>query len=221
MMEALEMIRERRSYRAFKPEPVTEEVMQKIVEAAGNCSSYTNTQPWEMVVLSGRKRDELSEMLYKLAEAHAPASPDIVLPTSWPEELDQRNREHGARRLSILGIDRDDKDGREKMRLLNFEFLGAPCAVFLFMDKSIGEWSLFDMGLFAQNLVLAAASQGLGSCIQASVSEYAGDIKKYLGMTEDKKLICTISMGYPDPDARHNHYRSLKKKPEEFFHWKA
>jgi len=81
-MEALEMIRERRSYRAFKPEPITREVMQKIVEAAGNCSSYTNTQPWEMVVLSGRKRDELSGILYKLAEAHAPASPDIVLPTA-------------------------------------------------------------------------------------------------------------------------------------------
>ena len=219
MMEALELIRERRSYRAFKPEPVTKEVMQKIVEAAGNCSSYTNTQPWEMFVISGKKRDELSRILYKLAEEHAPASPDIALPTNWPEELDQRNREHGARRLNILGIDRDDKAGREEMRLLNFEFLGAPCAVFLFMDKSLGEWSLFDMGLFAKNLVLAAASLGVGSCIQASVSEYAGDIKKYLGLAEDKKLICTISMGYPDPDARHNQYRSLKKKPEEFFHW--
>ena len=62
---------------------------------------------------------------------------------------------------------------------MNFEFYGAPCAVFLFMDNNLSDWSLFDMGLFTQNIILAAYSKGIGSCIHASVTVYAEEIKKF------------------------------------------
>ena len=172
-----------------------------------------------MAVVSGGKKDELSRELLKLAEANAPTSPDIPLPISWTPEMEKRSREHGARRLGTLGIERSDKEGRKVLKLMNFKFYSAPCAVFLFMDGSLGEWSLFDMGLFTQNLVLAAHSLGVGSCIQASVTEYADEIKRFLNIAKDQKLFACISMGYPDQDAKLNTYRSLKKKSDEFMHW--
>jgi len=218
-MEILEGIKTRQSIRGFKPNPITRDVMEKILQAVSNSPSYTDTQPWEVAVVSGKKKNELGRELLKLARAKAPTSPDLPIPKGWPSALEERSREHGARRLSTLGVARDDEEGREKLRLMNFEFYGAPCAVFLFIDGSLGEWSIFDMGLFAQNLILAAHSLGVESCLQASVTNYALEIKKFLGIVESKKLVICISMGYPDEKAKLNTYRSFKQKPDEFTRW--
>jgi nitroreductase len=218
-MEILEGIKTRCSIRAFKPKPITQGVMKKILQAVSNSPSYSNTQPWEVVVVSGKKKNELSGKLLELARAKAPTSPDLPMPKSWPLALEKRFQEHGARRLSKLGVARDDEEGREKLRLMNFEFYGAPCAVLLFIDGSLGEWSIFDMGLFTQNLILAAHSLGVESCLQASVTNYALEIKKFLEIPENKKLVICISLGYPDEKAKLNTYRSLKQKPDEFTKW--
>jgi nitroreductase len=218
-MEILEGIKTRQSIRGFKPDPITGDVMKKILEAASHSPSYTNTQPWEVAVVTGKKKNELSRKLLELARTKAPTHPDLPMPKGWPKGMEERSMAHGARRLSTLGIARDDEEGRGKLSLMNFEFYGAPCAVFLFMDGSLGEWSIFDMGLFTQNLILAAHSLGVGSCLQASVTNYAPEIKQFLGVAEDKKLVLCLSMGYPDEKAKLNVYRSIKQKPDEFTKW--
>jgi hypothetical protein len=172
-----------------------------------------------VVVVSGKKRDEMAQRLLELAKAKAPTRPDLTMPKTCTPGMDERAREHGARRLNTLGIARDDEAGREKLRLMNFEFYGAPCAVFVFIDGSLGEWSIFDAGLFAQDLILAAHSLGVGSCLQASVTNYAPEIKKFLGVGETKKLVICISMGYGDEKAKLNTYRSLKQTPDQFSKW--
>ena len=218
-MEILEGIKKRRSIRGFKTDPVPKDVMEKILQAVSNTPSYTNTQPWEVVVVSGKKKDELSKVIFELARAKAPTNPDLPMPKSWPAEPDARAHEHGARRLDTLGIERGDEEGRERLRLMNFKFYGAPCVAFLFIDGSLGEWSIFDMGLFAQNFILAAHSLGVESVLQASVTNYAPEIKKFLGIPDSKKLIICIPLGYIDEEAKLNAYRSLKQKPEEFTKW--
>ena len=218
-MEVLEGIKTRRSTRGFKPDPVPKDVINKILEAVSNTPSYTNTQPWEVVVVSGKKKDELSRVIFDLAKAKAPTGPDLPMPKDWPTEHGKRSGEHGARRLATLGIDRGDEEGRQKLNLMNYEFYGAPCAAFLFIDGSLGEWSIFDMGLFAQNLILAAHALGVESVLQASVTNYAPQIKKFLGVAESKKLIICISLGYPDDKAKLNAYRSIKQKAAEFTRW--
>jgi len=218
-METLESVKTRYSARAFKPTPVPKDVINKILEAVRNTPSYTNTQPWEVVVVCGKKKDELSKIILELARAKAPTHPDLPMPKNWLSEHDARSGEHGARRLATLGIERGDEAGREKLRLMNFEFYGAPCAVFLFLDGILGEWSIFDAGLFAQNLILAAHALGVESVLQASVTNYAPEIKKFLGIPESKKMVISIPLGYPDDKAKLNTYRSLKQKPEEFTKW--
>jgi nitroreductase len=218
-MEILEGINTRQSVSGFKPDPIARDVLDKILQAAGNSPSYTNTQPWEVVMVTGKKKDELGLKLLELARAKAPTHPDLPIPKGWPAALQERSREHGARRLATLGVAREDEEGREKLRLMNFDFYGAPCAAFLFMDGSLGEWSIFDMGLFAQSLILAAHSFGVESCLQASVTNYAPEIKKFLGIGESKKLVICISLGYPDKKAKLNAYRSHKQKPDEFTRW--
>ncbi|MAG15242.1 MAG: hypothetical protein CL874_05130 [Dehalococcoidales bacterium] len=215
-MELLEGITTRRSFRGFKSTPIPEETVKKIFQAVSNSPSYTNTQPWEVAVVSGRKKDELSKILYDLAAQNAVTNPDIPMPQAWPPKMEKRTGEHGARRLAALGVVRDDAEGREKLRLMNFEFYDAPCALFLFTDGALTTWSIFDMGLFAQNVILAAHAFGLGSCLQASLSNYPDAVREFLGMPKAKKLIIGISLGYPDIAAKLNTYRSVKLNPDDF-----
>ena len=218
-MELLDAIEARRSIRGFKSAPIPEEILGRIIEAASKSPSYTNTQPWEVAVVSGKKKEELSSRLYELAKAKAATNPDLPMPKDWPAELEKRAGEHGARRLKILGVAREDDEGRERLRLMNFEFYGAPCAIFLFTDRTLGPWSIYDMGLFSQSLILAAHSLGLGSCLQASVTNYAVAIREFLGIPETKQLIICISIGYTDDEAKLNAYRSVKLSPDDFVTW--
>ena len=218
-MNVREALNARFSCRGFTAEPVTREQVEAVVAAASRAPSWANTQPWEVVVVSGKKRNELSRKLVELAKGKAPTYPDLPKPKPWPKGMGERAGEHGARRLTTLGIARDDEAERDKLALMNFEFYGAPCAVFLFTEGSVGEWSIFDMGLFTQSLILAAHALGVGSCLQASVTNYAPEIKQALEVPDDKKLVLCIAMGYPDEKAKLNAYRSIKQNPDAFTKW--
>lgn len=218
-MELLEGIETRKSFRAYKSTPVPEEVIRNILNVARKSPSFTNTQPWEVAVVSGQKRDELSRILHDLAKSKATSNPDIPLPTAWPPELEKRSREHRTKRSQFLGMDLNDERQREESRLLNFEFYGAPCILFLFTDSTLTPWSIFDTGLFAQSVILAAHSFGVGSCLQAMLAIYPDAVRKFLGIPATKQLILGISMGYPDLEARVNAYQSDRVDLDSFISW--
>ena len=57
----------------------------------------------------------------------------------------------------LLGIPRDDKEARIAHVMKNFEFFGAPAAIFCFVDKQMGppQWS--DLGMFLQTFMLLSS----------------------------------------------------------------
>ena len=218
-MELLEGIETRRSYRAFKPTPIPQETIKAILKAASKSPSYSNTQPWEVAVVTGKKKEELRKILYALSESEVRGNADIAAPRNWLPELEKRAREHGARRFKALGVERENEQQRKELRLMNFEFYGAPCVLFLFLDRVLGEWSMFDTGLFAQSIILAAHAFGLGSCLQAALAAYPEAVRKFLGVAEAKRLIIGISMGYPDLEAKLNAYQSQRVGLDDFVKW--
>jgi nitroreductase len=170
-------------------------------------------------VVTGEKKDQLGEIMRAKSIAGETPNADLPLPKTWPPALDTRAREHGARRFKALGIDRADEQQRKDMQLQNLRFYGAPCALFLFIEKGLPLWSIYDMGLFTQNLCLAARTFGLETCLQASTVNYAEAVRDFLGIPNTKTLVIGISMGYPDWEAPLNAYRSTRMKIEEFTRW--
>lgn len=218
-MELLEGIQTRQSFRAFRSDPVPREIIEGVLKAASRSPSYMNTQPWEVAVVSGKKRDELSRVLYEMANSDVSPNPDLPLPETWPPEVDKRAREHAARRYEILGIKREERQRRKEVSLRNFAFYGAPCALFLFVDSRLDSWSILGVGLFVQSILLAAHSVGLGCCPQAALGHYPEAVRKFLGIPETKQLVLGISMGYPDLEARINAYRSERVSLDDFVRW--
>ena len=83
----------------------------------------------------------------------------------------------------------------------NFEFFGAPCAMFFALDKSMqeGQWS--DMGMIIQSIMLLARERGLHSCPQEAWAIWAPSVKKFLDIPDTMTFFCGLALGYADPDA--------------------
>jgi hypothetical protein len=81
--------------RVIKPDgrvvPVPKEIIYRILKVASRSPSYTNTQPWEVAVVSGEKREQLCKILYKMAElAEEKADPLKKLAAEFYSERYQR-----------------------------------------------------------------------------------------------------------------------------------
>lgn len=218
-MDLIEGIKTRRSIRAFILEPVPRATLEHILDAAKHSPSYTNTQPWEVAVVRGSRASELSAKLLKLAASEVTARPELPSPTIWPPVMQARAEENGRRRFQALGVERADKAQRLELMLNNFRFYGGSTVIFLFMDKALTTWSIFDLGAFTQTLCLAAHAEGIGTCIQAMLRIYPDVVKSYLGIPEEKMLLAGISMGFPDPGAKINRHISTRADPSEFTRW--
>jgi nitroreductase len=81
-------------------------------------------------------------------------------------------------------------------------FYHAPTVIFISGDRD-DEYYAVDCPLAAENMVLAAASLGIGSCIIAYLSNFlnsqAGQAhKEKLGIPENYEVCVAIALGYPD-----------------------
>ena len=209
-MDAIECINTRMSVRGFKPDPISQDLLVKVLGAAIRSPSYKNSQPWEVAVVSGAKRNALSKLLVDMAEKGAEATSDIPHPEDWPPPQEARIRENASLRCEAIGMDLSDPEQIRQAKLDNFRFFGAPTVIFLYHDATLSPWSIFDMGLFSQTLMLAANAYGLGTVAQAFLTNYPQIVKNFLKIPESKRLILGISIGYPDPQHRANSYKSRR-----------
>jgi nitroreductase len=96
-----------------------------------------------------------------------------------------------------LGIGRKDHAAREAQMRKNFEFFGAPTAIFMFVHSGLREFSVLDAGIFLQTLMLSAHAHGLGTCAQGALATWAGPVRAAFQIPPNHKLICGVSIGYP------------------------
>ena len=124
-----------------------------------------------------------------------------------------------AARGKHLGIDITDPSMLGKAKQANFRFYGAPHVLYLYQDAALPDWSIFDMGLFAATLMLAAHAKGVGTVPQAFVIDYSEVVRKFLGLPEGKRLVLGISMGYPDTESHSNKFDSARVPTAEMVTW--
>ena len=214
-MDIIECIKTRMSIRKFKPDAVPMEILMKVIDAAKWSPSYKNSQPWEVIIISGEKKEALSKLLVDLLEKGTESSPDLPEPRAWPPAIEARISSLIKKRSEITGQDLNSPEVRKKSKTANFRFYGAPYGIFLFQDSSLTEWSIFDIGLFAQSLMLAAHAYGLGTVPQAFLTDYAKQVKEFLGIPESKRLVLGISIGYPDLESPVNSSRTDRISMDE------
>lgn len=218
-METIDCIKTRQSIRKFKPQPIPKETLMNLIDTARWSPSYKNTQPWEIIILSGEKKEGVSHLMTKLFESGVQPSPDIVTPATWPLAEQARIDKLVAARTEAMGIDLNDPEVIKKSKIANFNFYGAPHGIYLFQDNSLTPWSLFDLGLFTQTLMLAAHDTGLATVPQAFATDYAQQVKEFLDIPPSKRLVLGLSIGYPDTVAPVNVMKTDRSNVEEIATW--
>ena len=214
-MDAIACITNRRSIRAFQDKPIPHDLLREIIALACWSPSYKNTQPWQVMVVSGAKKEGLSQMMVEQLDSGVPACPDLPAPEFWPEAEQARIDYLMAKRSELTGMDLSDPAIITRAKKANFCFYGAPHAIYLYQDSSLSPWSLFDLGLFTQTLMLAAQAKGIGTVPQAFATDYAPQIKEYLDIPAGKRLVLGLSAGYPDMAAPVNSYRTERSPVDE------
>ncbi len=215
-MDLLKAIRERKSQRAFKPDPVPRERLEEILRLSIHAPSAINLQPWEFIVVTGEERERLSRTLLKAyKEKQIACSPGTVKPL--PKTYGKR----GAQTLQLM------RPFFEEMKIdvdlyINegsCNFYGAPAAILLCLDDSFPNARLVDIGIALGYLVLTAHEFGLATCPIGLILAYQDEIKDLLNIPENKNVAIGVALGYPDPNVPVNRFKSPRDDLKKFVRW--
>jgi nitroreductase len=197
-----QVIRSRRSIRAFLPTPVAVEDIQAILEVAARAPSGTNTQPWKVFVLRGHSLQRLSETILaahndlEVAKAHTEEY--MYYPVEWRSPYIDRRRKVGWDLYALLGLTRENKLGMHVQHGRNYQFFDAPVGLIFTIDRIMEQGSWLDYGMFLQNIMLAARARGLDTCPQAAFTQYHQIIEEHLRLPKDQMVVCGMSLGFAD-----------------------
>lgn len=168
-MKLNEIIRGRRSVRAYEDRPVPGEVIRELIDLGIHAPTSLRMQPWSFVVVE-----------------------DKTLMREWSD----RTKEF---LLGQMADNDNLKSFKGLMENKDFNiFYNAPCLLLIYGDTASNRY-VIDCSLAAQNIMLAAFERGLGSCwigFAMHIGDTA-EIKQRLNVPENYRLVAPLVLGYP------------------------
>ncbi|MEC8859429.1 MAG: nitroreductase [Pseudomonadota bacterium] len=209
-MSLADAIRSRRSVRGYLPDLVPDDELQQIFELAQWAPSNCNVQPWKVYVASGALRDRLSAEMQRRVREGVPPDPDYEYRGDFEGEYRTRQVECAVALYSEMGIARNDREGRQRAVMRNFEFFDAPYMAFIGMDKAFGTTVAIDVGMYAQNLMLTLVAHGLHSCPMGTMRNYPDLVREAFDLSEDDRILFGLAFGYEDTQVAANRTRTTR-----------
>ncbi len=200
----------RYSCRAFKPDEVPRATIERVLNAAQKTASWCNSQPWQVTIFSGDAARKLGDDMYKAETDRAPGVTDFPFPREYKGVYLDRRRESGFQLYNALGIARGDKAAYQKQMLENFRFFGAPHVAIITSDEALGVYGAIDCGGYVGSFMLAAQAAGLATIPQAALAGHSDVVRKHLGVSEDRRVVCGVSFGFADSSHAANSYRTSR-----------
>jgi nitroreductase len=193
----IELVRKRRSIRRFKPDPIPEEDIEKILEAGRWAMSGGNGQPWEFIVIKDPQiREKVSEA-YQVHAWHAynfenSRLQEMKHPARAAEPTDVSHFKDAPVVIAICG------DYRTMMASVVVASLPPDAHVFT-----------MNLGNCMQLMHLAVASLGLGSAWISTSPAVEEALKRLLGVPDYFRLYAMMPVGYPGVDPHPPYRRKL------------
>lgn len=201
-------IETRHSMRAYLPRPVERALIEDVLRTASRAPSGTNTQPWQVHVLTGAAKARLSQRIsaaYDDPEELATHGEEYAYyPREWVSPYIDRRRKVGWDLYGLLGIAKGDKLRMHEQHGRNYLFFDAPVGLIFTIDRVMQQGSWLDYGMFLQNIMIAARAHGLHTCPQAAFTQFHRLIAEELALAPEQQLVCGMALGYADPAAVEN-----------------
>lgn len=219
-MDVIDAIRGRLSTRAYLDKAVSQSQVETILEAARWAPSGVNTQPWHVSVVAGEQKKKICGEIIQAYTDGIAAHPEYqYYPEEWFEPYKSRRFACGMALYGALNIAREDKTKRRENWMQNYRFFDAPVGLFIWIDKKLGIGSWMDLGMFIQNIMLAARGVGLETCPQAAMAEYPDIVHEQLKVPDSLSLVCGMALGFADYEHPVNNYRTDRDSVDNFTSW--
>jgi coenzyme F420-0:L-glutamate ligase/coenzyme F420-1:gamma-L-glutamate ligase len=182
MDDNLEWLAHRRSVRRYRPEPLSDALIQQLMTAAIWAPSAHNRQPWRFAVITGKdKKHALARSMGEKLEADLTA--DGLAPELIAKDVGRSyKRIANAPLVILLSLSMDDMD------------------IYPDEQRQQNEWimAVQSVAMAGQNVLLAAHALGLGACWMCAPLFCPGVVREALGLPEDWQPQALITVGFPD-----------------------
>lgn len=201
------LLQARHSCRAFRPDPLPDDLIAQIVTSAARVPSWCNAQPWQVIVTRAPETDRFRDALYTAATSMAP-KPDLEWPRQYTGVYRDRRRTCGFQLYDSLGIPKEDRAATQTQMLENYRLFGAPHVAIVTTEADLGPYGAMDTGGFVALFTLAAEARGIASIPQAAVAAQAPFLRDWFAIPEHRHILCAISFGYEDTTHPANAFRT-------------
>jgi len=167
----LQVLRSRRSMARVKPDRPPRALVEKVIQAAVWAPNHYRTEPWRFIVLTGKARQELGDIIANALRAHLA---DVDSPESRARIDKERNKPLRAPVVIAVAVMPSDNP-----RAIEIEDIAATAAG-------------------VENMLLAAEALGLGAMWRTGNPAYDPTVKRFLGLPESAHLLSFVYLGYPD-----------------------
>lgn len=188
----LEVLKTRRSIRSFKPDPVSDEDIHRIIEAASWAPSSANSQPWDIIIVKDKKtkaaiQQSVSRVIKRIKELR-----DFPFLKTFTAQY----MLEAPVQLVVCGDPR-------------FQYVSMMDGV----DDQVKLFALWgSVSMAIQNMLLAAHALGLGSVVFTNF--YPEEVKTLLSVPDPLKVITILPLGYPTEEKA----PPVRRKLETFTH---
>ncbi len=169
-MDLYEAIHDRRSHRLYRPDMPPRDALERVIDAALWAPSGMNTQCWDLTVLAGKARDELVSLINRSIQQ--------LLPLMEKTGVTEKSQKRVVAFFKDLG--------------------GAPVVIALTVWRwgdAVGAGNIQSGAALMQNLLLAAHTEGLGTCWMTAGSLVEKEVLEFLGKP-DQQLLAITPIGY-------------------------
>ena len=173
-MDAIDAIQRRTSVRRYRPDPVSRETIERLLECAVRAPNHKLTEPWRFAVLTGGAKARLAEIRadHRLRKADDPASEEARA--------------------------RADKARRETLESPAFIVMMVRTSE----DDITREEDYAAVMMATANLMIAAQSLGLGTYLKTGGVMRDAALAELIGLPESYRVVGILSVGYPvEPEA--------------------
>ena len=171
-MDAITAIRRRTSVRRFRPDPIPRETIETLLEAAVRAPNHKLTEPWRFVILTNGARDRFAELRarQRLTKFPDPTSEEARTAT---EKMRKETEQTPALIVVMCAVSPDPKTREE-------DYAAAMMAT--------------------ANLLIAAASLGLGTYLRTGSLMQDPEVTALAGLEPGFRIVGIVSLGYPEAD---------------------
>ncbi len=219
-----QLLTERHSCRGFLPDPVPRATLRRLLELAQKTASWCNSQPWQVILTSGKATERFREGLCaytaeRTRETGYAVDADFPFPEAYEGIYRERRRECGFQLYDCVGVRKGDRAASARQANLNYTFFGAPHVAIITTPAALGVYGGIDCGGYVTNFMMAAQSLGLATIAQAALAAHAPYLRRHFKLPDDRLVVCGISFGYEDTAHPANGFRTRRVPIDEAVAW--